>query len=248
MNGEWLDGQGTTRFDGVWTRLRRDTRARHDGEQVAAPASVHNGVDSERAQWQTPARGVDGPTNRRRRGQRDVLHCEKEEGTRRESELGQGEGEGSASDFIEERERSEGSVFMAAINDIRINGGGNGGIEAPLMKEKRTRVRGFTRARLARDTARGVFVGAVLGSASALCALSRHGAVESGSRRRGLVGAGSSGARDLRGLRGGSSTGARPVGTRARAVWLGSAHGRALARRSGCQVSGREKREKRGSG
>jgi hypothetical protein len=82
MNDEWLDGQGTTRFDGVWTRLRRDTIARHDGEQVAAPASIHNGVDSERAQWQTPARGVDGPTNRRRRGRRDVLHCEKEEGTR----------------------------------------------------------------------------------------------------------------------------------------------------------------------
>jgi hypothetical protein len=29
------------------------------------------------------------------------LHCESEGGTRRESELGQGEGEGSASDFIE---------------------------------------------------------------------------------------------------------------------------------------------------
>jgi hypothetical protein len=143
MNGEWLNGQGTTRFDGVWTRLRRDTIARHDGEQVATPASVHNGVDSERAQWQTPARGVDSPTNRRRRGQRDVLHCEKEEGMRRESKLGQGEGEGSTSDFIEERERSEGSVFMAAINGIRINGGGNDGIEAPLMKEKRTRASGL---------------------------------------------------------------------------------------------------------
>ena len=73
MNDEQLDG--------VWTRLRRDTIARHDGEQGAAPASIRNSVDSERAQWQTPARGVDGPTNRRRRGRRDVLHCE-EEGTR----------------------------------------------------------------------------------------------------------------------------------------------------------------------
>jgi hypothetical protein len=58
------------------------------------------------------------------------LHCESEGGTRRESELGQGEGEGSASDFIEEREGSEGSavegerwpIFMAAINGVGING------------------------------------------------------------------------------------------------------------------------------
>jgi len=87
------------------------------------------------------------------------LHCESEGGARRESELGQGEGEGSASDFIEERERSEGSVFMAAINGIRINGGGNGGIEAP-----------FTHGRLgcfgflaAAGVARPVFAG-VLGT------------------------------------------------------------------------------------
>jgi hypothetical protein len=43
------------------------------------------------------------------------LHCESEGGTRRESELGQGEGEGSASDFIERESRGRRGVSWPSM-------------------------------------------------------------------------------------------------------------------------------------
>jgi hypothetical protein len=132
VNGEWLDGHGTTRFDGVWTRLRRGTIASRAllrlPSTTASTVSERSGRHR-RGAWTVQRIGEgagDGTCSTARRRK-----------ARGESELGQREGEGSASDFIEERERSEGSVFMAAINGIRINGGGNGGIEAPFTHGRR---------------------------------------------------------------------------------------------------------------
>jgi hypothetical protein len=117
MNDEWLDGHGTTRFDGVWTRLRRGTIASR--ALLRLPSTTASTVSERsgrhlRGAWtvQRIAEGAgDGTCSTARRRK-----------ARGESELGQGKWREALLPFIEKRGDGESARETRRQHHGTING------------------------------------------------------------------------------------------------------------------------------